>query len=423
MMSDLIQKVAILANSAKYDASCASSGSRRKNRKDLGGGLPAGVCHSWSADGRCISLLKLLYSNRCRYNCLYCINRSSNDLPRTALSPREVAEVTVNFYRRNYIEGLFLSTAVFDAPDTVMEEMIACLRLLRQTYRFGGYIHLKMVPGADPLLVQQAGRYADRLSVNVELPTPESLCRFAPEKSHAAIFAPMQQASELIRQSRSERQRTRKAPEYAPAGQSTQLIVGASPESDRTILAFSEQLYRQMALKRVYYSAYVPVSDDSRLPALPLPPLRREHRLYQADWLLRCYGFTAAELLDAVHPNCDLNIDPKAGWALRNLDRFPVEVNRADYETLLRVPGIGIRSARRIIRARRVGALHGDNLAGLGVVMKRARWFLTARGRFLAEGPWREDRLYRKLVGPAALGASQVAPQQLDLFSVVAEQG
>ncbi len=423
MMPDLLEKVAILANSAKYDASCASSGSRRKNGNRLGGGFPAGICHSWSADGRCISLLKLLYSNRCRYNCLYCINRSGNDLPRTALSPREVAEVTVNFYRRNYIEGLFLSTAVFDSPDTVMEEMIACLRLLRQTYRFGGYIHLKMVPDADPLLVQQAGRYADRLSVNVELPTPDSLRRFAPEKSHAAIFAPMQQAGELIRQSRSERQRTRKAPEYAPAGQSTQLIVGASPETDRTILTFSEKLYRQMALKRVYYSAYVPVSDDSRLPALPLPPLLREHRLYQADWLLRFYGFTAAELLDKADPNCDLNIDPKAGWALRNLDRFPVEVNRADYETLLRVPGVGIRSARRIIRARRVGALHGDDLARLGVVMKRARWFLTARGRFQAEGPWREDRLYRELVVPEASAASPEAPQQLDLFPAIADQG
>ncbi|MBW2504582.1 MAG: putative DNA modification/repair radical SAM protein [Deltaproteobacteria bacterium] len=417
-MDQMMNKIAILANSAKYDASCASSGSRRrKSTTGLGRGQVNGICHSWSADGRCISLLKLLYSNICRYDCAYCINRRSNDLPRTSLTPGEVADITVNFYRRNYIEGLFLSTAVFDDPDTVMEELIACLKLLRQTHRFGGYIHLKIVPGADPLLVAEAGRYADRVSVNIELPSASSLSRLAPEKTQAAILGPMRQASQLIASSRQDRHHMRRAPTYAPAGQSTQVIIGASPETDRTILSLSEQLYRDMSLRRIYYSAYMPVSPDNRLPQLATPPLRREHRLYQADWLLRFYGFRAAELLDEARPNFNLDLDPKSDWALRHLEQFPVDVNHADYLCLLRVPGLGVRSARRIIKARRVAKLSGDDLGKLGVVMKRARWFLIAQGRYLGEGPCREDRLYRQLSAPSAR-----PDQQLELFAKTANE-
>lgn len=379
--SSLLAKLEILAAGARYDASCASSGSRRRRGGGVGNGLPAGVCHSWSADGRCISLLKLLYSNACRFDCVYCINRCSQDGPRVTFTPREVAELTISFYRRNYIEGLFLSSGVFASPDETLEEMVAAVRLLRETYRFQGYIHLKLVPGVSAALVAQAGRLADRISVNIELPTAASLARLAPDKTRSAVLAPMQVAGELIGAAAGERRRSLRAPRFAPAGQSTQLIVGASPESDREILTLSAALYRQVQLKRVYYSAYVPVSADQRLPVVAAPPLLREHRLYQADWLLRYYGFTVGELFDATAADLDRQLDPKAAWAVRHPDIFPVEVNRADYELLLRIPGVGVRSARRIVRARRAGMLHPDDLPRLGVVMKRARWFITANGR------------------------------------------
>ena len=359
--SKLLSKVEILSAAARYDASCASSGSRRSRGGGLGSGMPSGVCHSWSADGRCISLLKLLYSNRCRYDCAYCVNRRSQDGPRAAFTPREVAELTINFYRRNYIEGLFLSSGVFATPDETMEELITAVRLLREEYHFNGYLHLKLVPGVSDLLVAQAGRYADRVSVNIELPTAASLRQLAPDKTRAAVLEPMRAASRLIGNASGERKCSPRAPRFAPAGQSTQLLVGATPESDRDILTLSEALYRQLQLKRVYYSAYVPVGSDRRLPALSEPPLLREHRLYQADWLLRYYGFAVSELLDEATPQLDPRLDPKASWALRHPEMFPVEINRADYETLLRVPGVGVRSARRIVRARRVGTLHGDD--------------------------------------------------------------
>ncbi|WP_305043600.1 putative DNA modification/repair radical SAM protein [Geoalkalibacter sp.] len=415
----LEHKLAILAESAKYDASCSSSGSSRPQAGGLGNVARGGICHSWSADGRCISLLKILLSNACIYDCAYCVNRRGNDGPRATLSPAEVAEITVNFYRRNYIEGLFLSTGVIRDPDYTMEQLIAAARLLREEHRFGGYIHLKVVPGADPRRVEEAGRYADRVSVNIELPSAASLQHLAPDKGRAAILEPMDLAARLIAESRVERRKSRKAPRFAPAGQSTQLIVGASPENDRQILRLSESLYRRMDLKRVYYSAFVPVSADNRLPALAAPPLLREHRLYQADWLLRFYGFTAEDILSDLQPDLDTALDPKAGWALRNLHLFPVEVNRAEYELLLRVPGVGVRSARKILRARRGGSLDFDALRRLGIVLKRARYFLTAQGKYLGEADLAVSDLRARLLALPAPEAHR--PRQLDLFAGIAE--
>lgn len=413
---ELDKKLAILADSAKYDASCASCGSTRQNPGGLGNAARTGICHSWSADGRCISLLKILLTNSCIYDCAYCVNRRSNDLPRATFTPAEVAELTVGFYRRNYIEGLFLSTGVLRNPDYTMEQLIAVLRLLREEYRFGGYIHVKLVPGADALLVAQAGRLADRVSVNIELPSEASLQHLAPDKAREAILGPMRQARGEIAVSRAERKKSRKAPLFAPGGQSTQLIVGATPENDRTILLLSEAFYRKFELRRVYYSAFVPVSRDNRLPMLPEPPLRREHRLYQADWLLRFYGFAAAELLSEEQPDFDPLLDPKATWALRNLSRFPVEVNRADYELLLRVPGIGVRSARRILRARRAGPLGFDELKRLGIVLKRARFFLTAKGRYLGEGDIAVEALRDRLLALPEARPKRLPSRQLSLF-------
>ncbi len=413
----LLANLELLAAGARYDASCSSSDSRRGRGAGIGNALPAGVCHSWSADGRCISLLKLLYSNVCRYDCAYCINRRGSDGPRVTLTPREVAELTVNFYRRNYIEGLFLSTGVFATPDETMEELIEAIRLLREEYRFNGYIHLKLVPGASAELVGRACRLADRVSVNIELPTAASLARLAPDKTREAVLGPMRTAGELIGHAAGERRRSTKAPRLAPAGPSPQLIVGATPESDRAILMLSESLYQRMHLKRVYYSAYVPVSADNRLPALPEPPLLREHRLYQADWLLRYYGFAANELLDEQTPHLDRQLDPKAAWALRHPECFPVEVNRADLEVLLRVPGVGVRSARRIVRARRGGSLHGDDLARLGVVMKRARWFLTARGRYCGEASLPAGGIQQRLLTVEPSPVRDTRTHQLPLFA------
>lgn len=383
MALDLMDRLKILADGAKYDVSCSSSGSSRSNNGGVGSTAASGICHTWTSDGRCISLLKILLTNACIYDCAYCVNRRSNDTQRVALTPDEVAELTIGFYRRNYIEGLFLSTGVVRSPDYTMELLIRAARALREQYGFNGYIHLKLVPGADPLLVEQAGLWADRVSINLELPTRESLHLLAPDKPRDAVVQPMRQVSRLISHNRAERKHSRKVPRFAPAGQSTQLIVGASHETDRQIVMLSEQLYRRLDLKRVYYSAFIPLNQDARLPARPVAPLKREHRLYQADWLLRYYGFSAHELLDEQSPQLDSELDPKTGWALRHLHLFPLEVNQASYEELLRVPGVGVRSAQRILRARRHGHLSLDELSLLGVVMKRARYFLTARGKML----------------------------------------
>lgn len=410
MATDLMEKLKILADGAKYDVSCASSGSFRRNRDGIGNAASCGICHTWTSDGRCVSLLKLLMTNSCIYDCAYCVNRRSNDTRRVLLTPAEVAELTIGFYRRNYIEGLFLSTGVVRSPDHTMEMLIEAVRTLREEYRFNGYIHLKLVPGADPLLVQRAGLLADRVSVNLELPTREGLALLAPDKSRDAVVGPMRQVNSLIVVNRAERKESRKVPRFAPAGQSTQLIVGATRETDLQIVTLSERLYQRLDLKRVYYSAFIPVMTDTRLPAMSHSPLRREHRLYQADWLLRYYGFSAHELLNREAPNLESDLDPKTGWALRHLELFPVEINRADLEVLLRVPGIGVRSAQRIVRARRQGHLSMDDLAKLGVVLKRARYFITARGRYAGECAIESTLLRSRLLeGPARKKGVQMA--------------
>ncbi|MDD5937911.1 MAG: putative DNA modification/repair radical SAM protein [Clostridiales bacterium] len=399
---ELMDKLTILADAAKYDAACTSSGVARGGRRGgVGTTMVSGCCHSFSADGRCISLLKVLMTNHCRYDCAYCVNRRSNDVPRAAFTPRELAELTIQFYRRNYIEGLFLSSAVLRDPDYTTERMIEALRLLRTEYRFGGYIHAKAIPGADPELTYRLGLLADRLSVNIELPSEASLTRLAPDKTKAAILAPMAQIRDGAERSRQELKLYRHAPQFAPAGQSTQMIVGASPESDRHILTLTEGLYRKYGLKRVFFSAYIPVSDSALLPAREgfRPPLLREHRLYQADWLLRFYHFTAGELLDEGHQNFDSALDPKADWALRHMEFFPVEVNSAAYEELLRVPGIGVRNARRILTARRVGPVTFEGLKRLGVVLKRAQYFITCGGRMLPGLRCSPEGVYRRLAG------------------------
>ena len=386
---DMLQKLEILADAAKYDAACTSSGVERSARKGtVGVASSAGCCHTFSADGRCISLLKVLLTNVCVYDCAYCVNRRSNDVPRAAFAPRELARLTVGFYKRNYVEGLFLSSGVVRSPDYTMELLIETLRILRQEEGFGGYVHAKAIPGCSPELVTQLGLLADRLSTNIELPSQDSLEQLAPEKARVSSVAPLALVHNGIQQARHDRNiarsgRARAASQpFAPAGQSTQLIIGATPETDHHILSLAEQLYAQLELKRVFFSAYVPVNDDARLPGLQQPvPLTREHRLYQADWLLRFYGFSVGELLSAEQPDLSLELDPKAQWALGHMNEFPVEVNTARYEQLLRVPGLGVTCAKRIVRARRERRLDFAALSRLGVKLKRAGWFLTAGGR------------------------------------------
>lgn len=381
------EKVEILAEAAKYDASCSSSGSSRKAAPDgVGNAAMSGICHSWSADGRCVSLLKLLMSNECVYDCSYCLSRRSNTLPRATFTPEEIADLTINFYLRNYIEGLFLSSAVYSSPEKTMADMVEVCRLLRGKYAFNGYIHLKVIPGAPSDLVQQAGFLADRMSVNIELPSEASLKRLAPQKSKKGILVPMKQIGENFTGFRRERKKSRNAPNFCPAGQTTQMIIGASSESDFQILNLTENLYNKMSLKRVYYSAYIAVNEEPLLPAISTaPPLVREHRLYQADWLLRFYKFQSHEILSEAFPHLDERVDPKAAWALRNFDLFPIDINRASYEELLRIPGVGITSARRIIKTRRITALREQDLKKIGMVLKRARFFITINGKYLGD--------------------------------------
>ncbi|MEI7527469.1 MAG: putative DNA modification/repair radical SAM protein [Elusimicrobiota bacterium] len=415
-MDDLERRIEILSSGAKYDASCSSSGSDRSGGN--GAAHLSGICHSWSADGRCISLLKILMTNTCVYDCAYCVNRRSSDIPRAALTPDEIASLTYEFYRRNYIEGLFLSSGVVTSPDHTMELLLEAVRKLREEKRFTGYVHMKVIPGASRELIDRAGLYADRVSVNIELPTAGSLALLAPGKTRESILRPMNRLAECISASRDERRSVKSAPLYAPGGQSTQLIVGASPETDLQIMKLSEALYKKMALKRVYYSAFVPVSPDNRLPALTAPPLAREHRLYQADWLLRFYGFAADELLNERCPCLDLTFDPKTMWALNNLDRFPLEVNTADHLELLRVPGIGTLSAKRILRARRAARLSLEDLGRLGVVMKRAVYFVTAGGRY---GGLKKDSA--EAIKTRMLEKREPAAAQLPLFETAARPG
>jgi len=394
----LLEKLHILADSAKYDVSCSSSGSGRSGKKgQLGNAAMAGICHSWSDDGRCISLLKVLFTNYCIYDCKYCVNRVTNDIKRASFTPDELCELTVEFYRRNYIEGLFLSSAVLKSPDYTMELIITTLKKLRYEHRFNGYIHVKSIPGADLNLIYQAGLLADRMSINIELPSVESLKLLAPQKDHQTIIKPMSFVSHQI-QGANELTIYRKKQMFVPAGQTTQLIVGASRDSDLTILRLTQDLYSRFKLKRVYYSAYVPVNNDKNLPAVNTsPPLLREHRIYQADWLLRFYGFSADELLDENHSSFDTKIDPKCDWALRNLDKFPVEINRAPLETLLRVPGIGYKMAERIVRARRIAPLSFEDLKRMRVVMKRAKYFITCKGAYYGDVDIDSGNLYSLL--------------------------
>ena len=420
---DIAQKLTILTDAAKYDAACTSSGVRRASRPGMIGNTTssiAGCCHSFSADGRCITLLKVLMSNACCYDCAYCVNRRSNDTPRASFTPRELAELTIEFYRRNYIEGLFLSSGVLRSPDYTTEQMIAALRMLRQEYRFNGYIHAKAIPGTSPELVHQLGLLADRLSVNIELPSQQGLQTLAPDKSKEAILRPMGQIRDTAQENRRELVKYKHTPAFAPAGQSTQLIVGATADSDRHILNLSESLYGKYRLKRVFYSAYVPVVESSLLPSLDTkPPLLREHRLYQADWLLRFYGFRAQELLDEEHPDFNPYLDPKAHWALGHLEQFPVDILSADMETLLRVPGIGPVSAQRIVSARRNTYIRFEDLQKLGVVMKRAQFFITCGGRMRPGLHFSPATLLQQLEAVERGDLPHSEAQQLSLFDAV----
>jgi putative DNA modification/repair radical SAM protein len=412
---DVMRKLEILSDAAKYDASCSSSGS---NRKSVAGGIgnaaASGICHSWSADGRCISLLKILYTNKCIYDCKYCINRASNEVERTSFTPKEVVDLTMNFYRRNYIEGLFLSSGVERNPDYTMENLVRIIKDLRLIHKFNGYIHVKAIPGADPKFIYEAGLYADRMSVNIELPSEKSLLLLAPQKTKEAILKPMGLIKHSIIESTEYKKKGFKAPSFTPGGQSTQIMVGATNESDLRVISLTEGLYDTFGLKRVYYSAYVPVVAHANLPAIiTTPPLLKEHRMYQADWLLRFYGFKAKELLDEKNPNFDIDLDPKAFWALNNLDKFPVEVNNSSYEMLLRVPGIGVKSALRIIRARRLCNLSYDNLKKIGIVLKRARFFLTCSGKFYGDKSMERASIKNYLLDFQSFDK----PEQLSLFN------
>ena len=420
---DLLEKLTVLTDAAKYDAACTSSGVRRGFQPGKIGNTTssiAGCCHSFSADGRCITLLKVLMTNSCVYDCRYCVNRRSNDTRRAAFTPKELAELTIQFYRRNYIEGLFLSSGVLRSPDYTTEQMIEALRILREDYGFNGYIHAKAIPGTSPELVYRLGLLADRLSVNIELPSEQGLRSLAPDKSRSAILRPMGLIRDQARQSKSELTKYKHAPAFAPAGQSTQLIVGATQDTDRHILHLTESLYAKYRLKRVFYSAYVPIVESSLLPSLDTkPPLLREHRLYQADWLLRFYGFRAEELLDGQHPDFNPRIDPKCFWAICHPEQFPVEIMRAEYETLLRVPGIGPVSARRIVSARRVSHLRYEDLSRLGVVLKRAQFFITCGGRMRSGLRFSAGTLLRQLEAVERGQLPQAEAQQLSLFDSV----
>lgn len=380
---NLMEKLTILADAAKYDVSCSSSGSTRQGPKgSLGSAARAGICHSFSADGRCISLLKILMTNNCIYDCAYCLSRRSNDKSRAAFTVDEIVQLTMDFYRRNYIEGLFLSSAIIGSPDYTMELLVQVVEKLRYEQNFHGYIHLKGIPGASPLLIQRAGLVADRLSVNMELPSEQSLNLLAPDKKKQSILLPMQQIRQGIVQHKQEQALFPKAPSFVPAGQTTQMIVGASGENDLQILRLSAALYQKFSMKRVYFSAYVPVNEDARLPQIAQPPMLRENRLYQADWLMRFYGFEASELLDETNPNFDPDYDPKVIWAVRHPEQFPKEINTASYQQLLRVPGIGVRSARRIVSARKTARLDFEDLLRMHVSLKRAQYFITCKGKY-----------------------------------------
>ncbi|MBY0758661.1 putative DNA modification/repair radical SAM protein [Sellimonas caecigallum] len=421
----LFEKLNILSDAAKYDVACTSSGTdRRGDGKGIGNCKAAGICHSFSADGRCISLLKILFTNECIFDCKYCINRASNDVKRASFTPDEVCRLTIEFYRRNYIEGLFLSSGVLKSPDYTMRLIYETLWKLRQEYHFQGYIHVKAIPGASQELIQMTGFLADRMSVNLELPTAESLRKLAPHKSRKNILGPMRLVQNKREENKQEIAVYKHAPRFVPAGQSTQMIIGATPESDYQIIHVAESLYQKFQLKRVFYSAFIHVNEDASLPARTDegPPLLREHRLYQADWLLRYYHFSASELLSEKQPNFNVLLDPKCDWAIRHLEWFPVEVNRADYQVLLRVPGIGYTSARRIVKARKFGSLDFEDLRKMGVVLKRALYFITCKGRMMYPVKMEQDYILRNILDPREKlpgGLGEMGYRQLSLFDDV----
>ena len=378
-MSDRIrEKLNILADAAKYDVSCSSSGGNRKNdNKGLGDSHSSGICHTYTEDGRCVSLLKILLTNHCIFDCAYCVSRKSNDIERAAFTVEEVVELTMNFYRRNHIEGLFLSSGIFKNADFTMERLLRVVKKLRLEERFNGYIHLKTIPGASEELIREAGMYADRMSINLEMPTESGLKLLAPDKSHQDVIKPLGYVQQQIVQFKEERKLIKSVPKFVPAGQSTQMVIGATPETDKDIMHTADAFYRNFSLKRVYYSGYIPISNDSRMPLLGTqPPLIRENRLYQTDWLMRFYGFHVNELLNDANPHLDIDIDPKLSWALRNLQNFPIDVNVASYQLILRIPGIGVSSAKKIVQARKFGKLRIDQLKKIGVAYNRAKHFI-----------------------------------------------
>lgn len=414
---EISEKLRILTGAAKYDVSCSSSGSDRKSKKgNIGSVAASGICHSFTPDGRCISLLKILLTNFCIYDCSYCINRRSNDIERASFTTEEVVDLTMNFYRRNYIEGLFLSSAIINSPNFTMEILTTVVDKLRNEHNFRGYIHLKAIPGADENLIKKAGSLVDRMSVNIELPSSDSLKLLAPEKNKDDIFKPMSNIKNNIIVNRYERARYRNSPIFVPGGQSTQLIVGATKESDLNILNLTENLYNKFELKRVYYSAYIPVNNGNNLPKLKNPPTLREHRLYQGDWLLRVYGFKAKELLNDKNPNFDINFDPKTTYALNNIALFPIEVNKASYDILIRIPGIGIRGARKIVSARRINSLDFFDLKKLGIVIKRAQYFITCKGKYYGAVTFDEMKIRKALTPRIDLNIIDEDATQLSFF-------
>ena len=412
------EKLAILADAAKYDVSCSSSGSNRKGVKgDLGNTSAFGICHSFTEDGRCISLLKILLTNHCIYDCVYCVSRRSNDIKRAAFTVEEIVDLTINFYRRNYIEGLFLSSGVFKDPNTTMERLVRVAKKLRLEERFNGYIHLKTIPGASDELIREAGLYADRLSINLEIPTKEGLKLLAPEKDHKQMLSNVEFVKNELAISTIEKQKYKHTPKFAPAGQTTQMIIGATNETDQKIIHVADYMYQKLSLKRVYYSGYVPVLQDSRLPSLQSQvPVVRENRLYQADWLMRYYGFAPNEIVDERQPFLDLEIDPKLAWALRNSHVFPIDINQAPREMLLRIPGVGVRSVQKILMARKFQTLSYYDLKKMGVTLSRAKYFITCSGATPLAGTIDPLRLRSLLLGQSHSKHKQLFTGQLSLF-------
>ncbi|MCU4491027.1 putative DNA modification/repair radical SAM protein [Acinetobacter guillouiae] len=418
MTERIREKLKILADAAKYDVSCSSSGSNRKNKDSGLGNTGAGICHSYTEDGRCVSLLKILFSNVCIFDCSYCVSRRSNDVKRAAFTVQEVVDLTINFYRRNYIEGLFLSSGIFKSADYTMERMLQVVKKLRLEENFNGYIHLKAIPGASQEIIHEAGLYVDRMSINLEMPTAEGLKKFAPEKTHDEVQKDLGIIRDRLIQFKDERKIIKTVPKFVPAGQTTQMVVGAHNETDQDIILMADRHYKEFKLKRVYFSGYIPINDEEKaLPSVgSAPPLLRENRLYQSDWLMRFYGFEATEIVNAKHPNLDLDIDPKLSWALRHPEQFPIDINQAEYRMILRVPGIGVRSAKKIVQARRFGKIHIDQIKKLGIAYNRAMHFI----RCADTPPFLKDQLpsqiRQKILQTGHSKYTQQLSPQLDLL-------